>query len=136
MMLFENERNYDPREKMVLLSKSGGVLIVWHKFNDGGDYNGEKGVCCAMFRNESVTKSSRLIREAVTLARKRWPGERFYTYVNPEKIESSNRGYCFIKAGWNKCGVTKGGLIVLELVIGEVTEEKIKTLEERYEQKV
>jgi hypothetical protein len=45
----------------------------------------------------------------------RWPAERFYTYVNPRRVRSSNPGFCFIKAGWRRCGVTKTRrLIVLE----------------------
>jgi len=44
----------------------------------------------------------------------KWPGERLYTYVNSHKIRSTNPGYCFLRAGWRKCGMTKGGLIILE----------------------
>jgi len=102
-----------PGEKMVLLAASGDALFVWRKFIDR---SGQKGVNCAVFRNEGSIPSSALITEAVEIARRRWPGERFYTYVNPGKIKSSNPGYCFQKCGWKKCGATKGGLIILELV--------------------
>ena len=43
-----------------------------------------------------------------------WPGERHYTYVRAEAVRSSNPGYCFQKAGWNKCGYTQNGLTILE----------------------
>ena len=102
-----------PGEKMVLLTTNNDALFVWRKFIDS---SGQKGVNCAIFRNEGNKKSSTLIIEAVELAQKRWPKERFYTYVNPKKIKSTNPGYCFQKAGWRKCGITKGGLIILELV--------------------
>ena len=102
-----------PGEKMVLLTVNNDALFVWRKFIDG---SGQSGVNCAVFRNEGNIQSSVLITEAVEIARMRWPEERFYTYVNPGKIKSSNPGYCFQKAGWRKCGVTKGGLIILELV--------------------
>ena len=38
--------------------------------------------------------------------------------VGPEsrKIRSTNPGYCFIKAGWRKCGRTKSGKMILEKV--------------------
>jgi hypothetical protein len=101
-----------PGEKMVLLTPDNDALFVWRKFIDD---SGQKGVNCAVFRNEGLLESSALISEAVELAKRRWPGERFYTYVNPKKVRSTNPGYCFQKAGWRKCGKTKGGLLILEL---------------------
>ena len=102
-----------PGEKMVLLTVNYDALFVWRKFIDA---SGQSGVNCAVFRNEGNTLSSVLIMEAVELARKRWPQQRFYTYVNPRKIRSTNPGYCFQKAGWKKCGITKGGLLIFELI--------------------
>ena len=34
--------------------------------------------------------------------------------VDPKAVRSTNPGYCFMAAGWRRCGVTKGGLIILE----------------------
>jgi hypothetical protein len=99
-----------PGEKMVLLTDRLDALFVWRKFRDDG---GEQGVNCAVFRNESSFLSSDLIKEAVRLARRRWPGERLYTYVNPKKIRSPNPGCCFKMAGWRVCGRSKGGLVIL-----------------------
>ena len=96
---------------MVLLTQENNALFVWKKFIDA---SGQQGVNCAVFRNEGTIKSSALIEEAVELAQRRWPGERLYTYVNAKKIRSTNPGYCFIKAGWKKYGLTKGGLVILE----------------------
>jgi len=101
-----------PGYKLVLLAMDNKALFVWRKFIDG---SGQKGINCAVFRNEGTVLSSLLIKEAVEICRKKWPKERLYTYVNKEKIRSTNPGYCFIKAGWRKCGITKGGLIILEL---------------------
>lgn len=101
-----------PGEKMLLLSADARALFVWRKFISK---DGQQGVNCAVFRNESAHRSSDLILAAMALARTRWPGERFYTYVNPRKVRSSNPGYCFLKAGWRRCGITKTRkLIVLE----------------------
>ncbi len=36
-----------------------------------------------------------------------------FTFVNPDKIRSINPGCCFIKAGWHREGMTKGGLMIL-----------------------
>lgn len=100
-------------EKMVLLSFDRKALFVWRKFIDD---SGQTGVNCAVFRNEGDVLSSLLILEAEQIARMRWKNERFYTYVNPLKIKSTNPGCCFKKAGWRECGVTKKGLIILEKV--------------------
>lgn len=101
-----------PGSKMVLTTPCRRALFVWRKFISG---DGQQGINCAIFRNEGAGLSSFLIREADALADERWPGERHFTYVNPRKIGSSNPGYCFIQAGWQKCGVTKWNkLIILE----------------------
>lgn len=99
-----------PGEKLVLWHPAG-ALFVWRKFIDR---SGQKGVNCAVFRNESPLLSSKLILEAEEIAWHRWPGERLYTYVDPRKIKSPNPGYCFKMAGWKTCGKTQGGLIILE----------------------
>jgi hypothetical protein len=93
-----------PGEKVVLLGKNRDALFVWRKFISA---DGQQGVNCAVFRNESKVLSSELILQAEDIARKIWPGERFYTYVNPRKVKSRNPGYCFIVSGWRRCGITK-----------------------------
>lgn len=93
-----------PGEKMVLLTRCARALFVWRKFISG---DGQQGVNCAVFRNEGAGLSSELIRLADAKADERWPGERHYTYVAAGKVASANPGFCFIKAGWRKCGVTK-----------------------------
>jgi len=101
---------------MVLLTPDARALFVWRKFISG---DGQTGVNCAVFRNEGAGISSELIRDAMVLAWERWPGARLYTYVNPKRIQSSNPGYCFIKAGWNRCGYTKvRRLLILEAHYG------------------
>lgn len=93
-----------PGEKMVLTTPCRRALFVWRKFISA---DGQQGINCAIFRNEGAGLSSDLIRQADALADDRWPGERHFTYVNPRKIRSSNPGFCFISAGWRKCGITK-----------------------------
>jgi len=104
-----------PGEKMVLMTVQCDALFAWRKFIDD---SGQVGVNCAVFRNESDILSSALILEAEQHAWRRWPGERLYTYVNPSAIRSINPGYCYKMAGWCACGVTKGGLVVLEKPCG------------------
>lgn len=98
------------QKKMVLLTPDAKALFVWRKFISG---DGQEGVNCAVFRNECAGLASDLIREADRLAWKRWPGERHYTYVNSKRIRSTNPGYCFLKAGWHRCGVTKHNKLLI-----------------------
>jgi hypothetical protein len=100
-----------PGEKLVLRTKTADALFVWRKFFDA---SGQVGINCAIFRNESRVRASDLIRQADAVADFAWPGERHYTYVNAKRVRSSNPGFCFIAAGWNKCGFTKSGLLILE----------------------
>lgn len=97
----------------MLMTSDSRAVFVWRKFISDA---GEDGVNCAVFRNEApeLYLSSDLICEADQIAWQRWPGERLYTYVSPRKIRSSNPGYCFQCAGWQVCGHTKGGLVILE----------------------
>jgi len=101
-----------PGEKIVLRTWNGDAMFVWRKYiNDAK----EEGICCSIFRNESKIKSSTLIQQADEIAFAVWPDQRHYTYVNAKKIKSTNAGYCFKKAGWKRCGITKlQSLIILE----------------------
>lgn len=106
-----------PGEKMVLTTPENDAIFVWRKFIDGAIPK-QRGVNCATFRNEAPERylSSDLIRAATEWAWSRWPGERLYTYVNPSKIrEKRDPGRCFRRAGWQECGHTRGGLVILEL---------------------
>jgi hypothetical protein len=101
-----------PGEKRAYRTADGLAIFGWRKFISD---NGQEGVNCAYFRNEGPILSSLLILEAEQLAWQIWYGERLYTYVDPKKVKSSNPGYCFLMAGWRKCGVTKSNhLIILE----------------------
>jgi len=100
-----------PGEYIMLILPDYSALFVWRKFISG---DGQDGVNCAVFRNESGLRSSDLILDAEQWARHKWPRERFYTYINPQKIQSVNPGYCFLCAGWSRCGQSKGGLVILE----------------------
>lgn len=101
-----------PGEKLVLITECKRALFVWRKFISA---DGQKGVNCAVFRNEGAGRSSDLIREAMRIAWQRWPGERFYTYVNQKRVKSGNPGYCFLMAGWRRVGYTKcNRLLILE----------------------
>ena len=106
-----------PGEKLVLVARDDRALFVWRRM--AYTLDGQRGICCAVFRREAGALASDLIREADALADDRWPGVRHYTYVAPSRVASTNPGYCFLRAGWRRCGLTKGGhgrprLIILE----------------------
>lgn len=109
-----------PGFKRVLRTDSGDAVFGWRKFIDAciDERTGEpqQGINCSIFRNESPHRSSELIRQADAIAYCIWPDSRHYTYVNPSKVRSVNPGFCFIKAGWKRCGTTKGGLLIFEIV--------------------
>jgi hypothetical protein len=102
-----------PGEKIVLTTPERTALFVWKKFKDS---SGQTGINCSIFRNESGLLSSDLIREADSIADLAWPGERHYTYVRAEAVKSRNPGWCYLCAGWRRCGYTKAGLVILEKV--------------------
>ena len=110
-----------PGEKLVLRTLDGSAFFVWRKFIDACiDHRTGKpqeGINCAAFRNEGDGRSSELIRQADAIADCVWPGRRHYTYIDAKKVRSRNPGYCFLCAGWRRCGMTKSGLIVMERVI-------------------
>lgn len=107
-----------PGESMVLLGFMCEALFVWRKQRFRLD--GQRGVNCACFRNESAFLSSDMTLEAMALAWEKWPGERLFTMIDAKKTakrrgKRNPPGQCFIKAGWRRCGVTKKGLIILEV---------------------
>jgi hypothetical protein len=104
-----------PGEKLVYLTPCARALFVWRRFQSKDPTAGPDDINCAIFRNEGAGLASELILAAEPLAYERWGRQRLYTYVNTKRIRSSNPGYCFIKAGWRKCGFTKTReLLILE----------------------
>lgn len=102
-----------PGTKRVFRTWEGDAFFVWRNFIDD---SGQEGICCSFFRNESPHLSSELIRQACLIADALWPGRRRYTEVDPQEVRSRNPGYCFLVAGWRRCGHTRSGKLVLEYV--------------------
>lgn len=116
----ERRKFVGPGDYVCLRTIAGDAFFVWRRFNDAcvDQRTGQpqEGINCAAFRNEGTHRSSDLVRQADAIADVCWPDSRHYTYVNPKKVRSSNPGYCFLVAGWRRCGMTKGGLLILERV--------------------
>ena len=68
--------------------------------------NNLDGWTCTIFRNESVYLSSELVLEAEAILRATHDcgPDGMLTYVFDRKVASTNKGYCFKKAGWNPIG--------------------------------
>lgn len=102
-----------PGEKIVLLTPQADALFIWRL--ERHRHDNQTGINCAVFRNESPHRASDMIREAMDIAWRRWPGERLFTYVWDSKVKSVNPGYCFKRAGWRTCGRNADGrLTILE----------------------
>ena len=110
-----------PGDKLVLRTEPGDACFVWRNFVDDciDQRTGrpQQGVNCAIFRNESEHLSSSLVVAADAIADEVWTDRRHYTYVDRSKVASANPGYCFIVAGWRRCGWTASGKLVLERVL-------------------
>lgn len=109
-----------PGHHIVLRTNAADAVFVWRAAKYRRD--GQQGIECSLFRNEApaLYTSSVLIRQADAVADFCWPRERHYTFVDPEAVRrdnprNTNPGFCFLAAGWRKCGMTKDGLLIFEL---------------------
>lgn len=75
--------------------------------------------CNMMFRNLGAGLSSELIREATDMTYREWlkrygviPAERLRTEIDVTHVRSTNPGYCYRRAGWER-GETKRGKLFL-----------------------
>jgi len=113
-----------PGSDLVLRNAAGSVVFVWMYHNRSGEqlerWDSQTGYCCSMFRNESTRIASDIIREAESIVTATWGVNRFYTYVDPKKVDPTMFrgfpvwGWCFYKAGWSFVKTTKDGKHLLE----------------------
>ncbi|NEP39341.1 MAG: hypothetical protein F6K35_08795 [Okeania sp. SIO2H7] len=98
-------------KRLILVHPLGLWVFAWslQKFRR----DRQQGINCALFRNESEVLSSEIILMAEKEADEKFGRQRKFTYVNPAKVKSSNPGYCFQKAGWEKAGYSQKGLLLL-----------------------
>lgn len=101
-------------EHVVLLTRDCDAVFAWRlqelRMDD------QTGVECTVFRKEGPGLASDMIREAIGIAQRKWPGKRLFTFIDPREVRSKNPGHCFKVAGFRHCGQTRRGLHVLELV--------------------
>lgn len=72
-----------------------------------------------LFRNLGAGLSSDLIREATERTFEEWerrygelPAERLRTEIGVKQVRSSNPGYCYMMAGWERGEVKRGKLFL------------------------
>jgi hypothetical protein len=71
------------------------------------------------FRNEGAGLSSELIREAIAITRGIWepPPLGLITFVDASKVRHKrDPGRCYLRAGFERVGMTQGGLIALQML--------------------
>jgi hypothetical protein len=106
----ETKQFVGPGETIVLRTERADAAFVWRNFIDD---SGQIGINCAFFRNEGPHRASELIRQADAIADHVWPSQRHYTFVDEKKVRGTCPGYCFIRAGWKRCGKTLSGKLIL-----------------------
>lgn len=93
-----------PGSTLVLRNNDGSVVFGWLKQQKRDD--GQRGVNCSIFRNESARRASSVVLEAELAARRKWGSVRLFTYIDPLKTRAIMRhgkrvvGFCFQAAGW------------------------------------
>ena len=106
-----------------LVLKTGDLKAYWVTSWPFGQYvkHAWAGAwICSAFRNEGPSLSSELIREAVAATLAHFgpaPPLGMVTFVDAGKVRHKrDPGRCFLKAGFVRCGTTKGGLVALQLL--------------------
>lgn len=73
-----------------------------------------------LFRNLGAGLSSKLIADALVVTRREWvarygelPAERLRTEIDVRRVRSSNTGYCYLMAGWERLGPPVRGKLYL-----------------------
>lgn len=110
-----------PGRCLVLLTENADALWVtsW-PFAEYTKHDWAGAWINSLFRNESPYLSSELILEAVSVTRWHWrevPELGLITFVDASQIRSTNPGYCYLQAGFERVGRTKvNSLYALQLL--------------------
>ncbi len=103
-----------PGRTLILRNSEGTVVFGWLHQMQCDD--GQDGYNCTIFRNESARRSSEIILEAEQMVYAQWGLARLFTYIHASSVKSCNPGFCFKMAGWQLCGQSKSGKLLLEKV--------------------
>lgn len=103
-----------PGQTLVLLTPDRRAVFGWwrpHPASGLKAMNGLDGWTCTIFRNEGAAQLSALILDAERelLARHDCGPSGLITYVFDRKVRSTNPGFCFLCAGWERRGRSVDG---------------------------
>ncbi len=107
-----------PPGRCVVLKRNDAVWVTSWPFAQYVKHAWAGAWVNSFFRNEGGERSSDLIRSAIAETRSRWepPDLGIVTFVCPKRVPPTRVrgtelwGYCYLKAGFQHVGFTKGGL--------------------------
>ena len=109
-----------PPGRKLVLSRADAVWGTSWPFAQYVRHQWAGAMLCCLFRNEGECLSSSLIRDALAATRWRYPelpALGMVTFINAAKVRHKrDPGRCFLRAGFIRCGETKGGLIALQIL--------------------
>lgn len=111
-----------PPGRCLVLKTEGAFWVTSWPFAEYVKHAWPGAWVCSAFRNErpDLYLSSDLILSAVAATRWRWPDVPdlgMVTFVDRAKTKPKrDPGFCYLKAGFAPCGMTKGGLVALQLL--------------------
>lgn len=110
-----------PGRCLVLIADAPAVWVTSWPFAEYVKHEWAGAWVNSMFRKEGGGNlASDLIREAVAITRWRWPDVPslgMVTFIDRSKVKAKrDPGYCYLQAGFERVGETKGGLVALQLL--------------------
>lgn len=103
---------FTPPGSPLCLWQPGAVWVTLLQHPEFVDHAWPGAWVCSLFRNEAAGLSSELIIEATAITRAELgepPEQGIITFIDGPKVRSTNPGYCYLMAGWEHLGWTKGG---------------------------
>ncbi len=116
-----------PGRCLVLVSSAPAFWVTSWPFAEYVKHAWGGAWMCSAFRREGGDMlASEMIREAVAVTRWKWPNVPdlgMVTFVDRSKTrQKRDPGYCYLMAGFEPCGETKGGLVALQLLPADMPE--------------
>lgn len=114
-----------PPGRCVVLRMYGAVWVTSWPFAEYVKHEWAGAWVNSIFRNEGAGLSSELILQAIAATRWFWdpPALGIITFVDTDKIRSTNPGYCYLMAGFHRLEkTTRDGKRVLQMLPHEMPE--------------
>ena len=119
-----------PPGRCLVLKQPGAYWVTSWPFGEYVRHAWPGAFVCSAFRNEGAGgKSSDLIREALAITRWKWPDvppEGLITFIDASKVRPKrDPGYCFLMAGGELAGKTKGGLVAIQFLPDAIPDARL-----------